>query len=312
MIARYGLWFAAGFLPSLLHGWMIARSVHRYDPGLRGTARCVLLGAPRCAFWTSAGAMGLALVDGSGQGLPSPWAWCSDAGALRLRLHRASLGLWSGDQIGELGDGRGIPEVGSVPWYDGEGYGRVDLDNDAVDHRGEQAGAQAAPEALEMLYASARHCGRGDGYRRRGHLRAFPGDPGDLLVVANNISIVPVLQSATKDINTTVALALLVLVAVFVFGFVKKGISGYLRELATPMLILDVIGHISRTLSLSLRLFGNVMAGEIIVAVMYRLVQPIAPLPMIGLGLITGVLQAYVFLILAAGAIGASVQPKGT
>ncbi len=170
-----------------------------------------------------------------------------------------------------------------------------------------------APEALEMLYAFLRDTVAGAmGTDDVDTYVPFLGTLAIFLVVANNISIVPVLQSATKDINTTVALALLVLVAVFVFGFVKKGISGYLRELATPMLILDVIGHISRTLSLSLRLFGNVMAGEIIVAVMYRLVQPIAPLPMIGLGLITGVLQAYVFLILAAGAIGASVQPKGT
>ena len=169
-----------------------------------------------------------------------------------------------------------------------------------------------APEALEMLYAFLRDTVAGTmGIDDVDTYVPFLGTLAIFLVIANNISVVPVLQSATKDINTTVALSLLVLVSVFVFGFVKKGVVGYLKELATPMLILDVIGHVSRTLSLSLRLFGNVIAGEIIVAVMYRLVQPIAPLPMVGLGLITGMLQAYVFLILATGAIAAAVQPKG-
>ncbi len=168
-----------------------------------------------------------------------------------------------------------------------------------------------APEALEMLYAFLRDTLVGsmdtddvDTYV------PFLGTLALFLLVANTIGIVPVLQSATKDINTTVALALLVLVAVFIFGFMKKGFVGYLRELATPLFILDVLGHISRTLSLSLRLFGNVIASEIIVAVMYRLVQPIAPLPMMGLGLVTGVLQAYVFVLLATGAIAAAVRPK--
>ena len=61
-------------------------------------------------------------------------------------------------------------------------------------------------------------------------------------------------------------------------------------------------------MSLSLRLFGNMIAGEIIVAVIYRLVKPIAPLPLIALGLITGVLQAYVFVMLATSAIAAAVR----
>lgn len=169
-----------------------------------------------------------------------------------------------------------------------------------------------APEALEMLYAFLRDTVAGTmGIDDVDTYVPFLGTLAIFLVIANNISVVPVLQSATKDINTTVALSLLVLVSVFVFGFVKKGVVGYLKELATPMLILDVIGHVSRTLSLSLRLFGNVIAGEIIVAVMYRLVQPIAPLPMVGLGLVTGVLQAYVFVLLATGAIAAAVRPKG-
>ncbi len=167
-----------------------------------------------------------------------------------------------------------------------------------------------APAALEMIYAFLRDTvadsiGPDDAEPNV----PFLGSLAIFLLVANNISIIPVLQSPTKDINTTVALALVVLVAVYYYGFRKKGVLGYLRELASPMFVLDIIGQASRTLSLSLRLFGNIIAGEIIVAVMYRLAKPIAPLPMVALGLITGVLQAYVFVILATGAIASAVRP---
>ena len=167
-----------------------------------------------------------------------------------------------------------------------------------------------APAALEMVYAYLRDMVEGSmGSIGPDPYVPFLGTLAIFLLVANNISIVPVLQSPTKDINTTVALALIVLVAVYYYGFREKGVLGYLRELASPMFVLDVIGQASRTLSLSLRLFGNIIAGEIIVAVMYRLAKPIAPLPMVALGLITGVLQAYVFVILATGAIASAVRP---
>jgi F-type H+-transporting ATPase subunit a len=76
------------------------------------------------------------------------------------------------------------------------------------------------------------------------------------------------------------------------------------------MLILDIISQLSRTLSLSLRLFGNIIATEIIVAVIYRLVKPIAPLLLAVLGLVTGVLQAYIFAVLSTSAIAGAVRPK--
>ncbi len=111
------------------------------------------------------------------------------------------------------------------------------------------------------------------------------------LLLANNIGLLPLVETPTKDINTPVALAIIVLFAVHVFGLQAKGL-GYLKEQASPMIILDIISQLARTLSLSLRLFGNIIATEIIVAVIYRLVKPIAPLPVALLGLVTGVLQA--------------------
>ncbi len=128
------------------------------------------------------------------------------------------------------------------------------------------------------------------------------------LLIANNIGIVPMLVTPTLDINTPLAAAILVFFAVHIFGFQQKGVVGYLKEQATPMIVLDVIGQFSRTLSLSLRLFGNILATEMIVAVIYRLVGPIAPLPMIVLGLVTGILQAYIFMVLAIAAIAAAVR----
>ena len=136
---------------------------------------------------------------------------------------------------------------------------------------------------------------------------------GTLLIflrVANNIGILPYVVAPTLDINTPLAAALLVFFAVHYFGLREKGVGPYLKEQLSPMIVLDVIGQVSRTMSLSLRLFGNILATEIIVAVIYRLVGPLAPLPMIVLGLVTGVLQAYIFLVLAISAIAAAVRVR--
>ena len=130
------------------------------------------------------------------------------------------------------------------------------------------------------------------------------------LLVANNVGVVPLIETPTKDINTPIALAVIVFVAVHVFAVQRKGPLGYLKEFASPLIVLDLIGQVSRTMSLSIRLFGNILAGDIIVAVIFMLVKPIAPLPMIVLGLVTGVLQAYIFVSIALSAISSAVQPR--
>ncbi len=130
------------------------------------------------------------------------------------------------------------------------------------------------------------------------------------LLVANNVGVVPLIETPTKDINTPIALAVIVFVAVHVFAVQRKGALGYLKEFASPLIVLDLIGQVSRTMSLSIRLFGNILAGDIIVAVIFMLVKPIAPLPMIVLGLVTGVLQAYIFVSIALSAISSAVQPR--
>lgn len=134
---------------------------------------------------------------------------------------------------------------------------------------------------------------------------------GSLLVfiaVANVSGIIPLVATPTRDINTPLALALVVLVVVFAYGIKVKGIGGFVRGFLSPTLPLDLIGYVSRTMSLTLRLFGNVLGGEIIVAVLAMLVPVGVPLIMVALSSITGILQAYVFTVLAASYISSMVE----
>lgn len=134
------------------------------------------------------------------------------------------------------------------------------------------------------------------------------------IAVANVIGVVPVVTTPTKDISTTAALAITVFFAVHVFGIRQKGVWGHLKTMAAPlglfflMLPLDIVGQLSRTLALALRLFGNIISSELIVGVVYDMIPIIAPLPMIALGLFTGVLQAYIFTILATVFISLAVR----
>jgi F-type H+-transporting ATPase subunit a len=131
---------------------------------------------------------------------------------------------------------------------------------------------------------------------------------GLFIAMANIIGVVPLVQTPTKDINTPLALALVVFFAVHIFGVLDKGALAYVKGLLSPLLLLDIIGQASRTMSLTLRLFGNIISTEIVVAVIFSLVKPIAPLPMIGLSMFTGVLQAYIFVVLATGYIATAVR----
>jgi len=133
------------------------------------------------------------------------------------------------------------------------------------------------------------------------------------IAFANIISVVPGITSPTKDINTPLALALVVFFSVHYYGIQQKGIWGYIKDLASPVFLLplELIGQLSRTLSLTLRLFGNVISGEMIVAIIFTLIPLFLPLPMIGLGIFTGLLQAYIFTILASTYIGAAVESVG-
>jgi len=131
----------------------------------------------------------------------------------------------------------------------------------------------------------------------------FLGSLMIFIAVANFLGNVPMLFTPTRDINTPLALALVSLAMTLFFGFKVRGIKLFLH----PMVIFDVIGYVSRTMSLTLRLFGNIIAGEVIVAVISDLVPVGVPLIMVALTAIGTLLQAYVFTVLNASYIASSV-----
>ncbi len=130
------------------------------------------------------------------------------------------------------------------------------------------------------------------------------------LFVANISSIVPLVITPTRDVNTPLALAVIVFFSVHYYGIKEKGAWNYFKDLASPifMLPLEVVSQLSRTISLAIRLFGNIISTDLVVAVLFALVPLCAPIPMMGLNMFTGVLQAYIFTMLAAVYIGTAVE----
>lgn len=136
---------------------------------------------------------------------------------------------------------------------------------------------------------------------------------GSLLVfvlISNLISILPILKSPTADLNTTIALALVVVFSVHFYGMKKKGFWKYIKDFASPIFLfpIEIIGQFSRTLSLSMRLFGNILSGDVIVAIVFSIVPYFLPIALIAISMISGILQAYVITTLAALFISSAVE----
>lgn len=165
-----------------------------------------------------------------------------------------------------------------------------------------------APIVLEMLVTFTEDLAAGFIKRPTAPYVPFLGTLLVFIAVANLIGVVPLMFTPTRDINTPLALALVVFFAVFVFAVKAKGGIGFIKGFLTPLVPLDLIGYFSRTMSLTLRLFGNVIGGEIVVAVLFSLIPIGIPLVMVVLSSITGILQAYVFTVLAASYIATIVD----
>ncbi len=127
---------------------------------------------------------------------------------------------------------------------------------------------------------------------------------------ANIIGVVPYLEPPTGDVNTPIALAVIVFFSVHYYGIREMGLFDYLRSLASPVFLLplEIISQVSRTISLAVRLFGNILSAEIIVAVLFALAPLFVPLPLQGFSIFTGLLQAYIFTALAAVYIAAGLE----
>ncbi len=134
------------------------------------------------------------------------------------------------------------------------------------------------------------------------------------ILVSNLLVIFPGYEPPTGSLSTTTALALCVFVAVPIFGIREQGVAGYLRSYMQPTIIMlpfNIISEVSRTLALAIRLFGNVMSGGMIIAILLTITPLIFPLLLDVLHLLTGVVQAYIFSILATVYIAAATRSEG-
>lgn len=131
------------------------------------------------------------------------------------------------------------------------------------------------------------------------------------ILTSNIFSIIPGYISPTGSLNTTIALSLCVFLSVPVYGIAEQGIGNYLKEYIKPtfiMLPFNIISEISRTLSLAIRLYGNVMSSSIIVVILLGVIPLFFPVIIQALGLLTGVIQAYIFAILAIVYIASAAE----
>jgi F-type H+-transporting ATPase subunit a len=133
-----------------------------------------------------------------------------------------------------------------------------------------------------------------------------------LFVAASALAtVIPGFEPPTASLSTTTALALCVLVAVPLFGISGQGLLGYLKSYVRPtpiMLPFNLISEATRTLALAVRLFGNMMSGAMIIAILLSITPFVFPVVMTVLGLLTGMVQAYIFTILAAVYIAAATR----
>jgi F-type H+-transporting ATPase subunit a len=123
--------------------------------------------------------------------------------------------------------------------------------------------------------------------------------------------LIPGLKAPTSDINTPLALALVVFFAVHYYAVRVKGVLGHLRHYVEPifiMLPIEIAGEFARTLSLTFRLFGNIMGEEIVIGVLYLIVPLLIPVPMMLFSIFTAVIQAYVFTLLTVVYLAGAVE----
>ena len=148
------------------------------------------------------------------------------------------------------------------------------------------------------------------------HPQKYIGFLGTLFLfvaTAGLCTVIPGFQPPTASLSTTAALALSVFVAVPFFGIEEQGLGDYLKSYTKPtfiMLPFNIISELSRTLALAVRLFGNMMSGVMIVAILLTITPFIFPIFMTTLGLLTGMVQAYIFSILAAVYIAAATRVR--
>lgn len=155
---------------------------------------------------------------------------------------------------------------------------------------------------LEALVTAMRDQIQEIGHESAGRYLPFIGTLFLYIAAANLLAIVPGFEPPTGSLSTTTALAIAVLVAVPLYGVTELGPRAYLAHYVEPtvfMLPFNIVGEISRTLALAVRLYGNIMSGTLIVAILMGLTPFFVPIAMQALGIVTGIVQAYIFAVLA-------------
>ena len=164
---------------------------------------------------------------------------------------------------------------------------------------------------LEMLVTGLNQQIKDVGLKKSEKFLGFIGTLFIFIAFANLCIIFPGYEPPTSSLSTTAALALCVFLATPIFGISESGILGYLKTYIEPtfiMLPFNIISELSRTLALAVRLFGNIMSGGLIVTILLSIAPLFFPVLMTVLGLITGIIQAYIFSILATVYIAAATE----
>jgi F-type H+-transporting ATPase subunit a len=167
--------------------------------------------------------------------------------------------------------------------------------------------------ALEIIVVGMTSQIRDAGLVNAGKYLPFLGTLFLYVATASLCTVIPGYEPPTGSLSTTTALALCVFVAVPLYGILDQGLGGYLKTYTEPTLIMlpfNIISELSRTLALAVRLFGNMMSGAMIVAILLTITPFVFPIVMTMLGLLTGTVQAYIFTILAAVYIAAATRPR--
>jgi F-type H+-transporting ATPase subunit a len=168
--------------------------------------------------------------------------------------------------------------------------------------------------ALEIIVIGIKKQIEEVGLRRPEKFLGFVGTLFLFVSIANIFTIFPGYEPPTGSLSTTTALAICVFVAVPFYGIEERGWGSYLRTYLEPTVIMlpfNIIGEFSRTLALAVRLFGNMMSGTMILGILLIVTPFVFPAVMSALGLLTGMVQAYIFSILALVYIAAATGTEG-
>lgn len=164
---------------------------------------------------------------------------------------------------------------------------------------------------LEVLVSGIQSQIRGIGAQEPGPYLEFVGTLFLFVGLSNLLAIVPGFRPPTGSLSTTAALSLCVFVAVPAYGIARGGFFGYLKNYIRPtvfMLPFNILGELSRTVALAVRLFGNIMSGTMIAGILIAIAPLFFPILMSALGLLTGLIQAYIFAVLAMVYIASAAQ----